>query len=92
MFTPNGTLFPIPIRLGSSRSRGRLQEGWSGWRFAHILLHEMAHIADCGRNRYPPTGSTEEGIHAEIACFGFSIDQRQNQRGPLGPPLMGPWR
>ena len=70
---------------------GRLEGGWFGGNTAHILLHELAHIADCPLNRYPPGGATEEGILAERACFGSSIDLRASHAGNPLPPMYGPW-
>ncbi|HKO55719.1 MAG TPA: hypothetical protein VJ276_07555, partial [Thermoanaerobaculia bacterium] len=72
---------------------GRASGGWFGGTTAHILLHEMAHIADCALNRYPPQGTTEEGIAAEVACFGNSVDQSYNPKHPpqpLPPIFFGP--
>lgn len=68
---------------------GRLTGGWFGGNTTHVLLHELAHYADCNGQRYPPGGSTEEGVHAEKKCFGKTISNQTP--GPLGPPLMGPF-
>ena len=42
----------------------------------NILLHELAHFADCQQQRFPPGGPVEEGADAEQACFGFSLDAK----------------
>ena len=39
-----------------------------------IILHELAHFADCDTQRFPPGGPVEEGAEAENACFGSSLD------------------
>ena len=41
-----------------------------------IILHELAHFADCDRQRFPPGGPIEEGAEAERACFGESLDSK----------------
>jgi RHS repeat-associated protein len=42
----------------------------------NIVLHELAHFADCDKQRFPPGGPVEEGAEAERKCFGTSIDPR----------------
>jgi len=41
-----------------------------------VLLHELAHFADCQNQRFPPKGKVEEGAEAERACFGSSLDAK----------------
>jgi RHS repeat-associated protein len=49
--------------------------GYRG-KLPNIILHELAHFADCVRQRYPPGGPTEEGAEAERRCLGNSLDSK----------------
>jgi RHS repeat-associated protein len=72
-----------------SRFRGG---GLSGGRLFEVLVHELGHYADCAGQRYPPSGSTEEGVHAELRCLGHRIEGGNQLPGPIGPPFNGPWK
>jgi RHS repeat-associated protein len=49
--------------------------GYRG-KLPNIILHELAHFADCRRQRFPPGGATEEGAEAERKCLGSSADSK----------------
>lgn len=54
-----------------------------GGNLTKILLHELAHVADCAGQKYPAGGGVEEGAHAEIECFGTPLSTQTP--GKLGP-------
>jgi hypothetical protein len=56
---------------------------------AQAILHELAHFADCDKQRFPTLGPIEEGGLAEVICFGRKVDTKAVVKVPFIPLPLG---